>query len=135
MSEENVEIVRREYVAFAAHDWQGLAEIWHPDIEYETFESAPDAGTYRGLDEATRLFDSWRKTFPEFRVEVEEIIEVGDRVVAVERWGGRGMGGSDAETWLEHSFARVITFKDGRIWRVKEYRTVEEALKAAGLWE
>jgi ketosteroid isomerase-like protein len=135
MSEEKVELVRREYVAFAAHDWQGLAEIWHSDIEYETFESAPDAGTYRGLEEATRLFDTWRKTFPEFRVEVDEIIEVGDRVVAVERQGGRGMRGSDADTWLEQSFARVISFKDGRIWRVKEYRTLDEALEAAGLSE
>jgi ketosteroid isomerase-like protein len=135
MSQENVEIVRREYAAFAASDWQALAEVWHPDIEYETFESAPDAGTYRGLDEATRLFDSWRKTFPELRVEVDEIVEVGDRVVVVERPAGRGIGGSDAEAWLEQSFARVISFKDGRIWRVKEYRTLDEALEAAGLEE
>jgi ketosteroid isomerase-like protein len=124
-----------EYAAFAASDWQALEEVWHPDIEYETFESAPDAGTYRGLDEATRLFDSWRKTFPELRVEVDEIVEVGDRVVVVERPAGRGIGGSDAEAWLEQSFARVISFKDGRIWRVKEYRTLDEALEAAGLEE
>jgi ketosteroid isomerase-like protein len=39
MSRENVEIVRREYVAFAAGDWQALAEIWHSDTEYETYES------------------------------------------------------------------------------------------------
>ena len=56
-------------------------------------------------------------------------------MVAVERLDGRGMGGSDAETWLEQSFARVISFKDGRIWRVKEYRTLDEALEAAGLPE
>src|SRR3954451_12341318 len=34
MSQENVEIVRRESVAFAARDWATLADIWHPGIEY-----------------------------------------------------------------------------------------------------
>ena len=120
-------------MAFAAGDWEALAEVWHPDIEYETPDSGPDAGIYRGLVEITRMFDSWRKTFPDFRVELGEVIEVGDQVVVVERQAGRGVGGSAAETWLEQSFARLITFKDGRIWRAKEYRTLDEALEAAGL--
>jgi ketosteroid isomerase-like protein len=132
MSSENVELVRQEYVAFADGDWQALTEVWHPEIEYETFESATDAVTYRGLEEITGLFDTWRQTFPEFRVEAGEMVEVGDRVVVVERQAGRGMGGSDSEMWLEQQFARLIRFKDGKIWRVKEYRTLEEALEAAG---
>jgi ketosteroid isomerase-like protein len=124
--------VRREYAAFAARDWKALAEILHPDIVYRTFESGTDAGVYRGFDEVTRFFDSWRETFPEFRVELVELIEVGNRVVAVERQSGRGIRGSDSETWLEQSFACLIGFKDGRIWRVTEYRNLEEALEAAG---
>lgn len=50
-------------------------------------------------------------------------------MVVVERQAGRGMGGTGAETWLEQSFARVLSFKDGRIWRVKEYRTLDEPSK------
>ena len=38
MSQENLEIVRREYVAFAARDWAALAEIWHPEIEYQALD-------------------------------------------------------------------------------------------------
>ena len=37
MSEENVEIVRREYATFVTRDWKALAMLCHPDIEYETY--------------------------------------------------------------------------------------------------
>jgi hypothetical protein len=30
MSREKVEVVKREYVAFAAREWSALSEIWHP---------------------------------------------------------------------------------------------------------
>jgi ketosteroid isomerase-like protein len=56
-------------------------------------------------------------------------------VVAVERHAARGLKGSEAEGMVGHSFACLISFKDGRISRVKEYATREEALEAAGLSE
>jgi ketosteroid isomerase-like protein len=128
MSQENVEIVRREYIAFAARDWTALAEIWHPDIEYE----ALDPATYRGHDELRHGFMGWSDLFEEFRVEADEVVDAGDQVVVVERYGGRKMKGSDADMWLEQSVARLISFKDGKIWRVKEYSTLARALEAAG---
>ena len=132
MSRENVEIVRREYVAFAARDWAALAEIWHPDIEYEV---QMGAGTFRGIDQVTRFFDSYADLYSDFRVEAEEIMDAGDQVVAVEHLSGRGVMGSDVGTWVHEKFARLVTFKDGKIWRSKEYPTLAEARKAADLPE
>ena len=131
MSQENVEIVRREYVAFAARDWSMLADIWHPEIEYE----ALDPATYRGHEELRRGFMGWSDLFTEWWVEAGEMVEVGDQVAVIEKFGGRGMKGSDADTRLEQSVARLISFKEGRIWRVKEYPTLDQALEAAGLSE
>jgi ketosteroid isomerase-like protein len=97
MSQENVEIVRREYGAFAARDWAALADLCHPDIEYETLQSAPGfSGTYHGLDEITEFFDAWAEPYSEFRVEPDEIIDAGDHVVTVERHAVRGLKGSDS---------------------------------------
>ena len=135
MSQENVEIVRRHYAALAARDWVAVAEIWHPDIELETLESDPEAGNYRGLDEITRYLDTWSQPYSEYRVEDHEIIEAGDRVVAVERVAARGLQGSDADTWLEQWLFVLISLKDGKIWRWKEYPTRADALQAAGLSE
>jgi ketosteroid isomerase-like protein len=131
MSQENVEIVRREYAAFSARDWETLGEIWHPEIEYESLDPA----TYRGQDELRRGWMSWSDLFAEWWVEAGQLVDLGDRVVVVETFGGRGMKGSDIETPLEQSVARLISFKDGKIWRVKEYSTLEQALEAAGLSE
>lgn len=71
--------------------------------------------------------------YSEFRVEADEIIDAGARVVTAERVAGRGLKGSDAGAWVEDRLFRLISFKEKRIWRVKEYRTRSEALEAAGL--
>jgi ketosteroid isomerase-like protein len=127
-----VEIVRRQYAAFAARDWGVLADIYHPDVEYETLKTAPGVGgSLRGLDEITDFFDSWSDLYAEFRVEAVEMIEAGDQVVTVERHAARGPKGSDAESWLHDSFACLISFEEGRIRRIEEYPTLAEAIDAA----
>jgi ketosteroid isomerase-like protein len=130
MSQENVEIVRREVAARNARDWTVLAEIWHPEIEIEVVSGL---GTLRGLDEIREFFDGLSNLYSEYRVDVDEILDAGDSVVTVERIAGRGLKGSDAEAWLQESLFRLVGFKDGRIWRVKEYPSRERALEAAGL--
>jgi ketosteroid isomerase-like protein len=132
MSEENVEIVRRDVAARNARDWAVLAEIWHPEIEIEIVGGL---GTLRGLDESRRFFDGLSDLYSEYRVEADEIFDAGDRVVTVERLAGRGLKGSDAATWVQEALFRLISFKDGKIWRVKEYPSRGQVIEAAGLRE
>jgi ketosteroid isomerase-like protein len=133
MSQENVEVVRRVYAAFAARDWEALADLCHPDLDYETLGAAP--GRLHGFRTITDFFDTWAGLYGEFRVEAEEIVEAGDQVVAVERHAARGVKGSEAEGMVGHSFACLFSFRDGKISQVKEYATREEALYAAELRE
>ena len=130
MSEENVEVVRRVYAAFAARDWEALADLCHPDHDYETLGVAP--GRLRGFRTITDFFDTWAGLYGEFRVEAEEIVEAGDQVVALERHSGRGVKGSEAEGMVGHSFACLFSFRDGKVSQVKEHATREEALEAVG---
>jgi ketosteroid isomerase-like protein len=132
MSQENVEVVRRDVAARAARDWSVLPEIWHPDVELVLVEGS---GTFRGVDEITRFFDSLSDSYAEYRVEADEMIDAGDRVVTVERVAGRGLKGSDAQTWIHTDLFRMIRFEDGKIRKVKEYPSRAEALEAAGLRE
>src|SRR5262249_1757597 len=123
----NVEVVRREYEAMAARDWTAIAAIWHSEIELEASPYAPGAGTYRGHDEITQFYDTWAEPYSAYRVEAEEIIDAGNQVVAVERFAGKGLEGSRSEAWIEGHLFRVISFKDGKIWRIKEHRSRAEA--------
>ena len=126
MSEQHLDLVRREYAAFAARDFAALREIWHPEIEYQ----ALDPATYRGFEELQKGFMGWSDLYEEWWVRAGDPVDLGDRVVVEETFGGRGIKGSSSDAQLEQSVARVIWFKDKRIWRVKEYRTLAQALAA-----
>ncbi len=131
MSQEKVEIVRRDIAARDARDWAALAEIWHPEIEWKLVRG----GTYQGLSEITDFLDTLSGLHADYRVEADELLDAGGQVVTVERVSGRGLKGSDAAGWIGETIFRVVSFKDGRMWRVTEYPTRRHALEAAGLSE
>ena len=133
MSEENVEIVRQYFPAYDRSGMDGLAEFWHPDITWRAAEGAlDDVGLMEGPDAIRDHLRQWEETFAEGRMEVEELIEAGDQVVALVRGIGR-MKDSNAE--IDIRYAIVFTIRDGKIATGREYFTREEALEAAGLSE
>ena len=133
MSKENVEIVRQYFPAYDRSGWDGLAEFWHPDINWRAAEGAlDDVGLMEGPDAVRDHLRQWEETFDKGRMEVEELIDAGDQVVALVRGFGQ-MKDSDAE--IDLRFAIVFTIRDGKIAAGREYFTREEALEAAGLSE
>jgi ketosteroid isomerase-like protein len=133
MSQENVEIVRRYLAAYDSGGLDAVAEFWHPDIEWRAVEGyLDDVGLVRGPDELRQYYRQWEETFDAAWTEIEKLIEAGDQVVAVLRGVGR-MKDSDAE--IDIRYAVVISIRDGKIARGREYATREQALEAAGLSE
>jgi ketosteroid isomerase-like protein len=133
MSRENVEIVRQYFPAYDRGGLDGLAELWHPDIKWRAAEGAlDDVGMMEGPDALRHYYRQWEETFEKTRMEVEELIDAGDQVVALVRGIGQ-MKGSDTEVDLR--YAIVFTTRDGKIATGREYLTREEALEAAGLRE
>ena len=133
MSEENVELVRRYFPAYERGGLDALAEFWHPDINWRAAEGAlDDVGLMEGPDAIRDSLRQWEETFAKGRMEVEELIDAGDQVVALVRGMGR-MKDSDVE--IDIRYAIVFTIRDGKIAAGREYFTREEALEAAGLSE
>jgi ketosteroid isomerase-like protein len=133
MSQEDVEIVRQYFPAYDRDGLDGLAEFWHPDINWRAAEGAlDDVGLMEGPDAIRDHVRQWEETFEAVRMEVEELIDAGDQVVALVRAIGR-MKDSDAE--IDLRYAIVFTIRDGKIASGREYFTREEALEAAGLSE
>jgi ketosteroid isomerase-like protein len=133
MSQENVETIQRLVAAWIADDLDAyLAELdaeieWYPSIEPGLEGKAT---VFRGHDDVRR---AWDDVVDETWYSPEEVIEAGDQVVVVLRWGGRGKGSGvgfeeRGETW-------VFSVHDGKIMRVREYASKKEALEAAGLSE
>ena len=130
VSQRNVELVRASFEAFGRGDFDAAFAAYDPVAEWCTAEDEPDSRTYRGLEElrgfVAHLADPWTDRFgPAIRF--EDFIDCGDWVVAP--WSGVLHGhGSGIEIKVSETYAVLV--RDGRIARVDEYRTVEEALEA-----
>jgi len=147
MSQENVEIVRlmiegfrsRDRAAeggFGNHDQAALAQVLHPDIEWDATRTPVEdlRGMYHGFKDVAEWWRRWLEAWDTVEIDAPELIDAGDRVfmwIERQRMRGRGSGIEvDAPP-----YAWVITFRDGKITRMAMYLDRREALKAAGLRE
>jgi ketosteroid isomerase-like protein len=116
MSEENVEIVRRVYDAWARGDFSPVDDF-APDIDFEMVDW-PHQTRVTGID---AMWETWRSTlnaWVDFRSIADEITGFGDRVLVMNRIVGRGReSGADvsAET------ATVFTLEARKVVRMALY--------------
>jgi ketosteroid isomerase-like protein len=137
MSEENVENLRAWLESWDPEEWkQGVlvdeTDLLDPEIVYED-ENLPDhvGEAYRGPVGVARAAQRWAEG-QELRLDLEEIVGSGDHLVSVHR------ARSKAEhTGIEFDapLAYAWTFRDGKVIHFKSFRSVDDALEAAGLRE
>jgi ketosteroid isomerase-like protein len=134
MSQENVESVREAVEAINRGDFAAALDRAHPNVEWQTLDAFPDAGTYRGPEGVRAFFQTWLDTFRGFRLHLEKCVLVDeDRVLATLRVSGEGAGsGVEVES---PAFFQVLEFRDGQLTRARMFETEEEAREAAGLRE
>ena len=134
MSQENVELVRRGFDAWngGVRGARASEEMLAPDVLWEVALGLPDVdGVYRGRDEVRRFWRTWMADFEEFHLEVDELIDAGDRVFAAIRPTARGRR-SGIEVTGVMTFP-VFTIRDGLIARYQLFANRDAALEAAGL--
>ena len=100
-----------------------------PAVEWVAVSENPDPGTYLGVDEVRRFWSEWRTAVGQLHFDVEELIEVGNSVVAVTCRVGRGEQ-SGAE--VSDQVVQVFTFgPNEKCTRIQEFFSKEAALRAA----
>ncbi len=131
MSVENVEIVRRIYEAWAKGA-PGDSGLLDPEIEWVNPPAAVEPGTRVGAENFGEAAASVSDSFKGVRVEIEELIDRGDRVIVIGTLHGMGRGsGAD----VERRQGYIWTIRDGKAVRFEWFTDPREALKAAGLSE
>ena len=131
MSQENVEIVRQVFEAYSTGDNEAALAAFDPDVEFDV-SIRPEGHVYRGHAGIAEAMRTWIGTWEDWTMEVEEIIDAGDRVLLVDRQIGRGKGSGVP---LDQQTFWVYTLRKGKIVRLKWLPTRQEALEAAGLRE
>src|SRR6185295_13893439 len=86
MSEDNVEIIRRGY-----EHWRATGEIRaHPDFVWDVSRLGwPDQQVYAGAEGANRFNAEWADAWDGWELEVEDLVDAGERVVAIVNQRGR----------------------------------------------
>jgi ketosteroid isomerase-like protein len=129
MGQPRAELVREIIDALNRADVAGLLARVDSEFEWRTLESSPAAGIYRGHEEVRGYVEDWLATFEGLRIDVDEMTEAGDQVLAVVRGRARGRG-SGIE--VENRYCQVWTLQDGTAVDMQEYETREQALAGLG---
>jgi ketosteroid isomerase-like protein len=134
MSQENVEIVRRIVEDAVEGRWEESARQLGPDAEWHgTVGGLTEGSVWRGPEQIRKIFEQEdAEAWQERRLEAEEFIDAGDRVVVLLHEFRRGKG-SGVE--METDTAVVYEVRDGHVVRIQGYMDRAKALEAAGLSE
>ncbi len=108
-----------------------MVEGASPDFEWVVAREHPDATTHHGIEASLEYLREWLRLMPDFKAEIEELSEHGNRALSVIRITGSGAGSGAA---TEVRVAIITTFRDGLSGRSEEYLDPEvaRALLAAG---
>jgi ketosteroid isomerase-like protein len=135
MSDENVEAFRSGMEAYNRRDVDAFLQTFDPMAEIHPLTLAmfgQEGTVYRGHEGIRQFIRDVDEVLPQTQVEVMEIRDLGERLVASGRVHARGRA-SGVE--VESPIGWIIDFSGGRVIRMRDYLDPKEALEAAGLSE
>ncbi len=120
--------------AFSRGDLERSLQTLHPEIEWHLLIRLPDLPfdkeVYRGRDEVRIVWESFRSTWEELTLDLEEILWEGDdTIVARARFIGRGEGSGVS---VDRVVYYVIRMRDELLAMLKGFDKPAEALAFAG---
>jgi ketosteroid isomerase-like protein len=128
---EDLDLVRRAFVAFERRDAIALASCFHDDGVFDavTARVAGAGEPYVGREGMRRYVEDVARVWEELRPEPRAFHEVGDgTIVVLGRIYAWGVG-----RVVDAPAGWVIRIRDGRIAHARVYETARGALEAGGL--
>jgi ketosteroid isomerase-like protein len=136
VSRENVETIRQMVETANASGWEAEAVVddWvHPEARVYPAPDFPGPDVYVGRADIATFIREWTSTFDDLRWELEQIIDLGDRVLALTRMIGRSGTTGTAIDW---PFGVVFgDFRDGLFAEARYFMDQKAALEVVGLSE
>src|SRR5215204_674539 len=116
MSQENVELIRRGYEAFNRGDIEdAVVALAVPDSEFITARLMPGVEEgYQGPEGFRRFVNFFWEVFDNPRVEVRDLVDAGDQVLATVTNHGRGKESGVEASWTTWT---VWTLREGKVVR------------------
>lgn len=117
------------YDAYSRGEYEQSLSYFDPEIEFSQPAGEPGAATYRGHEGVVQAFANWTGAWDDYRVEVEELTDFGEHVLARTRHHGRGKGSGAV---VDHLIFQVWTLRNDKVVRARMYYDEDEALEILG---
>ena len=129
--ERNLATTQALFAAFGEGDIPKILTYLDNDIVIEFYgpPAIPYAGTYRGIDEARRFFETVLASVDINQFDPEEFIAERDKVVVT---GHLNLNARPTGGEIASDFVHVITLRDGKWLRFRDFMNTHEAVKAFG---
>jgi ketosteroid isomerase-like protein len=135
MSEEKVGVVVGQFECTNARDFKAVMDAYADDVILRLHGELRNIGKQAvvGKEAVGEWFGDWFRTFGrDYRFEVDQARDLGDRVLVVATHHGRGrVSGAPATQQMGY----LYTVRDGKVSLVEIWDNRERALEAAGLQE
>src|ERR1700730_7605756 len=128
MSEANVEALEKVWGAFRRGDWDAVATMIDPHIAVRTDPRWPEQRFYGREAWVAFLRGTWEAWGPDNRV--EEVMDLGDRLLTRSCWSIRGQHSGIAG---EFRFSSITTYREERSVFIEFFIEHEQALAALGM--
>jgi len=135
VSESYGKLIREGYEAWNLGDRSFVLSHLSEDVVWVTPPDDPDQAVYRGHDAVQGFWDQWQAAVGQLKFEVSELVEVGNRVLAVVKRSGVGHHSGLA---VSDVVCQIFFFEDeGTCSLVREFYDRSKAAAAAGVpeWE
>jgi len=132
MSQENLDLVRAIYDAFAAGDIGGVLARMSPDIVWNEAENFPyaDGNPYCGPQAVLNgVFARIGAEWDGFEAVAEELLDAGDTIVALGRYRGTCKATGRA---MDAQLAHVWRIAGGKAARFQQYTDTLQAARVTG---
>jgi len=137
MSQENIDFVKAIYAGGEGLDKEALlaalpnfiAQTCDPEIEWVEDPGRADGRVYRGHQGVLESWEQWLEHWDEYDIEIEQVTDYGDKVLAVAV--ERARGAASGATVSARHYA-VFSFRNGKVLRYQEFYDEAQALEAAG---
>ena len=123
------DIVHRAFGAWNRADWDTVVALMSPDIELDATDRVLNPAVYSGRDGFRQFIAEVFEVWEQWRMEVEELIEVDDRAFIAVRSSARG---KTSGLGLDEVAYQVWTLRDGRPVHIQFHYDREKALVGAG---
>jgi uncharacterized protein len=130
MSEENLQVVRAGFDAFSRGDTPAMLELADPSIVFIPIPDTPDVQSFHGHEGLLQGMAQSTEIWDDFSVELREMRDFDDHVLASCRWWGRGPS-SGIE--MEADIYALLTLRNGKVVRWQFFASEQQALEAAGV--